>query len=152
MATTSTQEARTIDMTVAPAGSGRLPLRLLLSVTACLAVLAVSAPSILRAQTPTDPRSISDAPAAGDAYGRLPAFFEPNLGQDGSAARFLSRGPGYAVALANDEIVLSTTRADSPADRSQPMRMRFVGSLPDPRIVGIGRLPGVVNHISGSDP
>ena len=32
------------------------------------------------------------------------------------------------------------------------MRMRFVGSLPDPRIVGTGRLPGVVNHLSGSDP
>ena len=150
MATTSTAVARTIDMAVDP-GSGRFPVRILLTVTACLAMLAVSAPSILRARTPADPQSILGARAAEDAYGRLPAFFEPNLGQAGSDARFLSRGPGYAVALANDQIVLRTTRAGS-ADANQLMRMRFVGSLPDPRIVGTGRLPGVVNHLSGSDP
>ena len=148
----STQVARTIDMTVEPIGSGGRPLRILLSVTACLAVLAVSAPSVLRTRPPWSLDPTPTRRAAEDEYGRLPAFFEPNLGQDGSAARFLSRGPGYAVAMANDEIVLRNTRADSPADGSRSMRMRFVGSLPDPRIVGTGRLPGVVNHISGSDP
>jgi hypothetical protein len=137
MATTSTHGARTI----------------LLLLTAGLVVLAGSAAQSLGDRASSEHGSISDPSAeASDTYGRVPAFFEPNLGQADPAARFLSRGPSYSVALTDQEVVLSTTRAGSPVGERAPMRMRFVGSLPDPRIVGTGRLPGVVNQLSGSDP
>ena len=34
-----------------------------------------------------------------EAYGKLPLSFEANVGQADTSARFLARGPGYAVAL-----------------------------------------------------
>ncbi len=53
----------------------------------------------------------ADAPMtddqAADAYAKLPLSFEPNVGQADAATRFVSRGGGYALALAPTSAVLA---------------------------------------------
>jgi hypothetical protein len=126
-----------------------------------LFVLAVGIPALSvgpRSTPPTaartDPQPLLDGRSgrSEDLYGRLPASFEPNRGQADRTVRFLARGSGYTLALAADEVVLTMARTGSPGGGDSLMRMRFVGSLPSPPIAGVGRLPGSVNHIIGSDP
>src|SRR5205823_1209604 len=44
--------------------------------------------------------------ATADAFGKLPLAFEANVGQADAQVRFLSRGPGYTLLLADTEAVL----------------------------------------------
>src|SRR5262245_29846986 len=86
------------------------PVKVAATVTACLAVLAVGGPSILRARSRAERPIVTDAPA-NEVYGRLPAFFEPNVGQVDPSVRFLSRGAGHTVTLTDHEIVLGAPPA-----------------------------------------
>lgn len=106
---------------------------------------------------------------AAAAYGSLPLSFEPNLGQADSRVAFSSRGAGYTVLLARDQAVIGlSAQPDGPAPggarapggagqlgehlRRVTLTMAPVGANPDPEVVGRRRLPGVVNHLKGSDP
>lgn len=42
------------------------------------------------------------SPHLTEAYGKLPLRFEANLGQTDSAAKFISRGPGYSMYLTEE--------------------------------------------------
>src|SRR5271157_4936552 len=57
------------------------------------------------------------------AHAKLLLSFEPNLGQADPRVKFLSRGPGYTLFLAEDEAVValrkSVARRQEPERRSQ---------------------------------
>ncbi|MBI3911135.1 MAG: fibronectin type III domain-containing protein [Armatimonadetes bacterium] len=95
---------------------------------------------------------------ARQAYGRLPMAFEANQGQAPKAAKFLSRGQGYALFLTPREAVLALLKppgATHPGRRggieSAVLRMRPVGGNPAPRISGLGQTAGKSNYLIGDD-
>jgi hypothetical protein len=79
-------------------------------------------------------------------YGALPLLFEPNVGQGGRNVRYLSRGPGFSLALGDREAVLSVRGAD------RPVHFRLIGaaraSAPTPE----ARATGKVHYYRGADP
>ena len=87
----------------------------------------------------------STAPTA-RAQAELPLSFEPNVGQAARAVKFLAHGPGYMLALTDQEVWFDST---GQAATVSPFRMRFVGSNPDPHVGGMRKLPGKVNYIMG---
>ena len=82
------------------------------------------------------------------AYGQLPLSFEANQGQTDSRVNFLSRGAGYSLFLTPSQAMLSLKHGDS----SNVVGMRLVGSNPAARSVGLDKLPGVSNYLTGNDP
>ncbi len=119
------------------------------------AVVPIPAPSIARMQS---------------AYGHLPLSFEANQGQWDSAVRFVTRGAGHQLFLTPNDAVLALRtgaakreeqgsdinpgqRLSSPSPISHSMvRMRFDGANPRAEMVGLEKLPGIVNYILGEDP
>ena len=91
----------------------------------------------------------ADSPAvasvvANGSYGRLHPYFEANQGQTVPAVRFLSHGRGYTLFLTPSEAVLSL-RSREPA----VLRMKLLGADPDSEVVGLERLAGKSNYLSG---
>jgi hypothetical protein len=87
--------------------------------------------------------------------------FEANQGQADPRVKFLSRGPGHAVYLTQNEtvVVLPRLKGESPTLNPAPdaqsfavLRMRFVGANRAPRVAGSARLPGRTNYFVGNDP
>ena len=111
-------------------------------------------------------RAIADIVRA--AFGRVPMRFEANQGQTDDRVRFLSRGPGYTLFLAEDEAVMVLrSREDDAADgvssESRPgslgdgprygvLRMRLVDAQRFPEIRGVRRLAADSNYFHGGDP
>jgi hypothetical protein len=93
-------------------------------------------------------------------YAQLPLSFEPNLGQINPQVRFVSRARNRTLWLTKDEAVLTVARRSHPR-ATQPsiasnnriqqavLRMRFVGSNTDARVVGQSRQEGTVNYFVG---
>src|SRR5437867_7130494 len=77
--------------------------------------------------------------------GALPLHFEPNQGQTESQVRFLARGSGYSLLLADSEAVL---RLRGMGD----VRMNLVGNRPSRQVTGENKLDGRVNYFIGKDP
>lgn len=77
------------------------------------------------------------------AFGQLPLQFEVNEGQADAAARFLAHGQGYSLLLTPHEVVLRLLSA--------MVRLQFVGAAPEPKLVGLDRLPGIVNYYLSLD-
>ncbi|MGA6828714.1 SBBP repeat-containing protein [Nitrospira sp. NS4] len=104
------------------------------------------------------------------AYGRLPLSFEANQGQWDPSVQFVTRGPGHQLFLTPKDAVLALRTRDakgegrggdinqslpssSPSPTSQSVvRMKFDGANPQAEIVGLDKLPGIVNYILGEDP
>ena len=100
-------------------------------------------------------------------YGRLPLHFEPNRGQSAETAKFLARGPGYALFLTEQELVLRLQRGAAvettgppdpsfvgppePPNRPAVLRLGFVGANPKPVIEGLEPLGGHSNYFLGND-
>jgi hypothetical protein len=80
-------------------------------------------------------------------YGRLPLNFEANDGQVDPAVKFLSRGSGYTLFLTSTEAVLDFKRGSS-----EVVRLKFVGSNPNPKVTGLDKLPGKSHYFLGRDP
>lgn len=72
------------------------------------------------ATIPDKPRRSAPLPSPRVAdYGRLPIAFEPNVGQDASAAQFVARAPGFTLGLHPDRVTLRLERRSAgaiPAD------------------------------------
>ena len=95
---------------------------------------------------------------------QLPLFFEANQGQTDPRVRFLSRSSGYTLFLTPTETVLAEAQTQVGSERhfgktpkeykSTPgsvLRMQLVGANPEPKIIGIEKLPGKVNYLIGND-
>jgi hypothetical protein len=89
------------------------------------------------------------ARAAGPARPASPVgtrrYFEPNAGQADASARFLLRMQQGTVFFTPSEIVLTSAT-------DQPLRVRFLGGNPAPRIEAGAALPGKVNYLLGNEP
>lgn len=108
------------------------------------------------------------------AYGRLPLTFEENVGQAAREVRYLAHGRGYELFLANQEAVLAlrnpirldlsprhrfatlralrNARLAAKAVTMTAIRLRFAGSNPEARVVGVDAMPGKVNYFIGNEP
>lgn len=114
-----------------------------------LAIVGALPRTVEADSVPTDPRAL---------FGQIPLSFEPNIGQEDEAVRFLSRGPSYAMFMMQDELVLGflshkSHSADPRATSkvSSMIHMKFVGARPDSKMKGSGELPGKVNYFLGND-
>ena len=101
------------------------------------------------------------------AYGKLPLSFEANEGQTDAQVQFFTRGKGHALYLTPTAAVLTLQTRDANVERGadparQPggssapahsmVRMSFAGADPQAEVVGLDRLPGIVNYFIGADP
>jgi uncharacterized repeat protein (TIGR01451 family) len=105
----------------------------------------------------------------------LPMQFEPNGGQTSEQIKFLSRGPGYSLFFASDQVFLSVRSAASaknakanPGNHSSratkglylkaeginhaELGMSLVNANPQPQLEGVDQLPSTVNYFIGRDP
>jgi hypothetical protein len=90
--------------------------------------------------------------------GQIPLNFEPNVGQEDDAVKFLSRGPSYSMFMTQDELVFGflshgshPSASQAPSRISSMIHMKFVGANPDSEIKGGRELPGRVNYFLGND-
>lgn len=96
---------------------------------------------------PSFPRK-SYKPHIVEAYGTLPLAFEPNEGQAGSEADFVSRGPGYSLLLSAGEAVLALHSSTG----ARPLKMRLLGANTAAKARAEEQLLGKSNYYIGNDP
>ncbi len=142
----------------------------LLLVAVCLMTAALTLSQTLSSSGSAEasrPRGAEPDGAAvrlSEGYGELPLRFEANRGQAGPAAKFLARGSGYTLFLAETGAVLrlrgadaaggeaeSTSGAGGAARREATLRFRLEGANRSPKISGVGELPGKSNYLVGGD-
>lgn len=100
------------------------------------------------------------------SYGNLPLKFEPNQGQTNPRVKFSSRGKGFNFFITNSETVfllnkIALNEAGKPESgaskrkktviENSVVRMQFVGSDKNNRILGVEELPGKSSYFLGSD-
>jgi len=78
-------------------------------------------------------------------FGKLPLYFEHNVGQTDASVRYLTRGPGYTLFFTPDEIVLFLQNQAS-------LRMQFVGANKEPTLIGQEEQVCKSNYFIGNDP
>jgi hypothetical protein len=139
-------------------------MRVLIAAVLLVTVVPARLPRVFAAQA---------APRAGalaQAYGDLPLSFEINRGQAAHQVAYLTRTHDYSVYLTPTEAVLvghvfapAAVQSSSPSwalghtpqvsvsRTSSTITLRFEHANPHPRIVGLERLPGVVNYFIGND-
>jgi Abnormal spindle-like microcephaly-assoc'd, ASPM-SPD-2-Hydin/Beta-propeller repeat len=143
-----------------------------------IAVIVQPAKSARPTAKPVADSAAVDKTKAISAYGKLPLSFEPNQGQIDGQVRFISRGPGYTLFLADTEAVFSLRQANAHTPQSLPgtgagqdldaaflnsmpkqqpvqdavLRVQFVGSQRNAAVTGLDKLPGKTNYIHGNDP
>ena len=100
---------------------------------------------------------------------RVPMSFEPNQGQVEDEVNFLSLGIGYTLYLSSEEAVLklhntlSNNRENLDQFRNNEkmiekysdytvLRIKTMGSNPNPKIVGLDKLIGKSNYLIGREP
>ena len=104
------------------------------------------------------------------AYGQLPLSFEANQGQVDPHVQFLTRGHGHTLFLTPSDAVLALRTDEAkgagregeahqgkPSNNPPPtsrsaVRMTFEGANPQAEMVGLEKLPGIVNYFIGADP
>jgi hypothetical protein len=88
----------------------------------------------------------------------MPLNFEPNVGQEDDAVKFLSRGPSYTIFLMQDEVVLGfrpsrlLTKVSRTATSSRAIHLKFLDSDRTSKILGTRELSGKVNYFLRNDP
>jgi RHS repeat-associated protein len=97
----------------------------------------------------TPPISAAESATKFAAYGNLPLAFEENVGQSDARVKFLSRGPGYQLFLAQSS---STLALRSEEGKQAALRLRFADANDDPAMTGLDRQPTTTNYLAGSDP
>ena len=116
-------------------------------------------------------QNASQRPSVLSAYGKLPLTFEVNQGQTDPRVKFLARGAGYTVFLAEDESI--TLRLNAPAEdsagslegspltknssglkeaRNSVVRLSLVGSNPRAQADGKELQAGRSNYFLGNNP
>jgi hypothetical protein len=82
-------------------------------------------------------------------YGQLPLAFEPANTTSNSEAKYLTRGNGYALFLANKEAVLELR---GPSKSASVVRMELAGANKTATFSALELLPGKSNYFIGNDP
>ena len=108
--------------------------------------------------------------AVQSTYGHLPLSFEANKGQVDPRVQFLTRGQGHMLFLTPSDAVLALRTGEVKSEgrkgdihQSQlprnpiptsysVVRMRFDGANPQAELLGLDKLPGIVNYFIGDDP
>ena len=92
-----------------------------------------------------------------DLAATLPLAFEQNLGQSEPQVRFLSRGPGYALFLTDQEAVLALRSPDKEGSARRDrhgadavLRIAMDGANASPVVRGIDELPITSNYLIGA--
>lgn len=86
-------------------------------------------------------------------YGKLPLYFEPNVGQTDARVRFLTRGGGMTTFFTDTETVMVLSRSGEAGEVEQAVvRMKLAGASHARRAIGLEKLPGVSNYFIGNDP
>ena len=83
---------------------------------------------------------------------KAPLAFEPNLGQAGLDARYLTRGSGYNIGLQSAETTIMLGSARPGPDKSALVRMKMLGARADAPAFATNELPGHSNYLVGNDP
>ena len=94
--------------------------------------------------------AIGPASAISLDFSQLPLSFVPNVGQTDHAVHFQVHDRGSTIFLTSDEAVLALPATETTA--LSAVRLRFEGANPNPAVVGVDRLPGVVNYFVGNNP
>jgi hypothetical protein len=134
-----------------------------------LSIVVFSASSF--AQTDRGAASSQHEDVALLGYGKLPLGFETNTGQTDPRVKFLSRGRGFSLFLADMEAVVVLKKPDrgrtdptrqiaSLTGKSNPnqssvggtIRMQLLGANTTAQVVSSDELPGKVNYFIGNDP
>lgn len=104
--------------------------------------------------TAADPASLVVEKRLSEAYGKLPIYFEPNVGQSDESVRFLARGRGYSLFLKDNETVLSLQKptAGKKTFSQTAVRMRINAANPVPSFAGLAQTEGRSNYLVGNDP
>jgi hypothetical protein len=97
-------------------------------------------------------------PDARALFGQISLSFEPNVGQEDGAVKFLSRTPSYTMFMKQDEVVLalrphspSTAASQVPSSSSRAIHIKFVDANQAVEIKGLEELSGTVNYFVGND-
>ncbi|MFL6257737.1 MAG: hypothetical protein ACJ74T_22250, partial [Pyrinomonadaceae bacterium] len=97
-----------------------------------------------------------EAARLSEGYGKLPLRFEANRGQTSSRVKFIARGSGYTLFLAETGAVLRLRAAESASGegeskRSSTLRLTLEGANRKPVVSGLEELPGRSNYLIGAD-
>jgi len=146
------------------------------SAVACLRGLTLAVAVSVSPAVPLwadSPKAVAPSPSMArvqSGYGHLPLSFEANHGQWDPSVQFVTRGSGHQLFLRPTDAVLTLRTGEakdkgregdihqeqlssSPPPTSQSVvRMRFDGANPQAEMVGLEKLPGIVNYILGEDP
>jgi uncharacterized repeat protein (TIGR01451 family) len=93
------------------------------------------------------PAAVDDGGASArlaEGYGKLPLRFEVNRGQTSPRVKFLARGSGYTLFLAESGAVLRLRDAGT-------LRLTLEGANRKPVVSGVEELPGRSNYLLGAD-
>lgn len=102
----------------------------------------------------TEPIALADEKNFSETYGKLPIYFEPNVGQADESVRFLARGKGYSLFLKDNETVLSLQKpiAGKKMLSQTAVRMRINAANSSPSLAGLEQTEGRSNYFVGDDP
>ncbi len=103
--------------------------------------------------------SETDAAAKANAVGQyvqLPMSFEMNEGQSDPQVKALAHGSHYGLFLTSSEsvFVLTSGQKDQASGKRDQavVRVRTLGSNPNPKVSGLDRMQGASNYYIGNDP
>ena len=113
-----------------------------------LTALALLGLASLRVGPPPAFRQSSHKHPTARVYGNVPLAFEPNEGQAETGVKFLARGPGYSLSLAEDQALLALHSASGP----HLLGVKLVGANTAAKLTGEEKLPGKSNYFIGNDP
>jgi uncharacterized repeat protein (TIGR01451 family) len=129
-------------------------------VAACVLLAALSLSRTLlpagsaEARRTSAPESVGEAARLSEGYGKLPLRFEANRGQASGAVKFLARGSGYTLFLAEEGAVLRLRAAEvteGEGKRSSTLRLKLEGANRKAFVYGLDELPGRSNYFVGAD-
>ncbi len=127
-----------------------MPISIVKTLFSLAALVAVSSPAAssdggLRL---LKPERLSSAPVLNTAYGRLPLYFEPNLGQFDPQVRYVTHGGGYTMFFTDSEAVMVLSRSSG---EQAVVRMKLAGARPAAQWEGLEKQPGISNYFLGND-
>ncbi|MCA1032798.1 SBBP repeat-containing protein [Bacillus timonensis] len=92
-----------------------------------------------------------------NSYGKIPLFFEENVGQTSEQVKYLSKNNRSTVFFKNNEVVSFLRKPLKKNEKSEVewstnvVRMKFLNAKHDSKIEGVDKQNGTVNYFKGND-